>query len=679
MAAIMDLIIIILKIIDKLLPPQAGEKLKKLIEARFMDKKRTFAPLGFGRTLSVKELVPRLHKKYPLTNFYIADDEARFYKLIAENLIESIKECESSLVKDAGLLSAHVRVGLICGPMAHQVADWIGKHRKNLHRDNFREVVFVAMNKAAKLDRFEYSANYLVSLFQHVFQNSHSIVYTFNPYDRTRLNQERRSIDILLCSIGSRNQTDYYFGDWYTRMLDGGFAASALPANCIGDFCLTPMDAIGRIVKENGIMEFIRDNLDPYPLFDTHVREVKAKEARPVKVIVPVGTFYQKEGEREAQEHGITGKETVTRAVLRAGAADICIMSRLLAENLERAIGGYVINKISQKTNKGLRKCEAILLDDGTGDRFSVYDHRERIDRTRCRVDPALEPPSGFLLDIPKIIISELGDEAKDYDWKTETGKFEYHIGDGIYTFDLIDKDVRRPGQWSLVTMQLARQCLAQVYQSRGDKLSVLDMGCGCGVVGLLMSNLPGDMIKRIVFSDVFSKALECTRVNYEKYYTRQMKIIPEYKQGSLFNVCEDEEFDVVAFNPPFLPTNTPSKFKASDSVWINGKYVAELYCENLYEHLTVGGWGILTAADYFDNGLCKEILETKFGKENVVQEDRVILYPCHPEPPIHPANEIENQFDIERNFHYNFEKCFLGDEEFLVFKMRHYMANRVR
>ncbi len=86
-----------------------------------------------------------------------------------------------------------------------------------------------------------------------------------------------------------------------------------------------------------------------------------------------------------------------------------------------------------------------------------------------------------------------------------------------------------------------------------------------------------------------------------------------------------------------------------------------------------------MTAADYFDNGKCKETLQTKFGKDNVIQEDRVILYPCHPKPPIHQAYEFKNRLQIKKDFNYEFEKCFLGGEEFLAFKMRHYLAHRVK
>ena len=68
---------------------------------------------------------------------------------------------------------------------------------------------------------------------------------------------------------------------------------------------------------------------------------------------------------------------------------------------------------------------------------------------------------------------------------------------------------------------------------------SVLDLGCGSGIVGVLTQRAGA----RVTATDVNPGACEAARINGLK----------DVRQGDLFQALNDEQFDHVAFNPPYL------------------------------------------------------------------------------------------------------------------------------
>lgn len=76
----------------------------------------------------------------------------------------------------------------------------------------------------------------------------------------------------------------------------------------------------------------------------------------------------------------------------------------------------------------------------------------------------------------------------------------------------------------------------------------VLDMFCGSGVLGLLLS----DTSSKVVGVDISPKAIECAQINALRKGTANKT---EYRQGSLWAaVNEEEQFDLIVANPPLLP-----------------------------------------------------------------------------------------------------------------------------
>jgi len=321
--------------------------------------------------------------------------------------------------------------------------------------------------------------------------------------------------------------------------------------------------------------------------------------------------------------------------------------------------------------------CKVIDLRDNSEQTILVYDPNGRIEQTHCEVDPTLSLPAHLYSEIPEIIISELLDEATHYDWQNEIGEFHFDVYGNKYKF-FVDKNVRHPGQWSLVTFQMIKKCVEVVFsnvESQSQQLKIWDMGCGCGIVGILTGAVLHNKVNRLLFSDIEAQAIKCT----ERNLSQLLPSMPSctVREGNLFAACDTKEkFHVIAFNPPFLPL-LQSKDTSFDSGGNKGYEIAEEYCANLYEYLDVGGWGILAIADYVDDGRVKSILSARFGEENIQVQERLILYPYEPTRPIPPAYEITARKSIERICDYHFENIYLGGKRFLMFKMRHYLANR--
>lgn len=76
---------------------------------------------------------------------------------------------------------------------------------------------------------------------------------------------------------------------------------------------------------------------------------------------------------------------------------------------------------------------------------------------------------------------------------------------------------------------------------------SVLDIGSGSGCVAIAIAkNLPA---AAVVSVDVCPEALELARRNAE-----QNGVAVDFRQGSLFEAVQGEQFDIIVSNPPYIP-----------------------------------------------------------------------------------------------------------------------------
>jgi methylase of polypeptide subunit release factors len=619
-----------------------------------------------------RSLIKSLRRKYRETRFYIADTQESFYETIAEVLISIIQAKRTAKEADGSPRLQPVRVGIVCGPMVFRTAQHIIDTKLLAATANYANVSFVAMNRAAESDSFQFSASYLATLLSTAFPNSKAVAYTFNTYDIDAINSARNAVDILLCSAGTYpNVPEGYVQIWCKKALTGRSTSQTLPTNCIGDFCLIPIDAEGCVVGDDVLIKKLHEEIDPFPLF-ARLADLKGKST----VVLPINIERKSEhaGRGPGNGGGLTGKETVAKTVLHSGIVDVCVLERALAKNLAAALGDYVLATVSKPVpNEPMRFCRAYHFRDFAGLRdFYVYDPLSRIDAV-CEIRQQDRPKPCSLSVIPQIIISESQKESERYDFKKKSGFFDYCLDGGEHAF-AVDKGVRKPGQFSLVTLQLVSGFVEEIG-IRG-KASVWDLGCGSGFVGILAAKLLGDRVERVLCSDIRPEAVNCTQHNVRNNGLDECRV--QVCVGDLFETrAADAPFDVIAFNAPFLPEALPDHAPL-DCGGRRGTAESLRFCSEARKHLRQGGWAILAVADYVDDGSIRKALEQKFGRQNVHMEERLILYPFKPLDRIPLAHEVECRDELERQFGYRFEICRLGSEEFLAFNMRHYCAKHV-
>lgn len=113
-----------------------------------------------------------------------------------------------------------------------------------------------------------------------------------------------------------------------------------------------------------------------------------------------------------------------------------------------------------------------------------------------------------------------------------------------------------------------------------------LDLGCGAGVVALLLSR----RAVKVVATDINPRAVAMTRFNARLNALENVEV----REGSLFEPVARERFDLIASQPPFIPQPegaTAGDFMTGGSL---GDELSKKLLEVLPDHLVEGGRGVL-------------------------------------------------------------------------------------
>jgi release factor glutamine methyltransferase len=119
---------------------------------------------------------------------------------------------------------------------------------------------------------------------------------------------------------------------------------------------------------------------------------------------------------------------------------------------------------------------------------------------------------------------------------------------------------------------------------------TVLELGTGCGLIAL-------DCARRgshIVCTDINPFAVSLTRRNIKRNQSL-LKGSVEIRQGNLFSVLHKNDlFNVIIFNPPYLPTKKQEKvggwFDIATDGGLNGLRVTKQFIQGLKKHLLKNG-----------------------------------------------------------------------------------------
>jgi release factor glutamine methyltransferase len=183
-------------------------------------------------------------------------------------------------------------------------------------------------------------------------------------------------------------------------------------------------------------------------------------------------------------------------------------------------------------------------------------------------------------------------------------------------------------------TFLAAEQLLSVLGASVKNNLSVLDMGCGTGLLGLIAAK--SKKVQSVLFCDVDSRALELASDNVE-LNRRKLNAVCTFTLSNLFSeISESEKFDIILFNTPYLPKeHLEPKLDSKETAWDGGKggiEIANAFISQASSRLPSGGMLLLVSSSFADLekmiGRAKtdgyELLDEK--KKHIFFEDIVSL-----------------------------------------------------
>lgn len=115
----------------------------------------------------------------------------------------------------------------------------------------------------------------------------------------------------------------------------------------------------------------------------------------------------------------------------------------------------------------------------------------------------------------------------------------------------------------------------------------VLDLGTGCGLFSIIAAREGG----KVVATDVSEQAIDCAKENAEN---QGFQDDIDFRTGYLFEPVKDENFDLIVFNPPYLPVPSEESLEAPlERAWDggpNGRRVIDEFLEKVEDHLDPNG-----------------------------------------------------------------------------------------
>lgn len=122
---------------------------------------------------------------------------------------------------------------------------------------------------------------------------------------------------------------------------------------------------------------------------------------------------------------------------------------------------------------------------------------------------------------------------------------------------------------------------LLQLFCVRQPSRMTLDLGAGCGILGVLASGVS----QRVIATDLNPRAEAFTLFNAWLNGTDNV----EYRNGDTFEPVSDDRFDLIMANPPFFVTPTSSELYCENGMDL------DLYCRRVVReaasHLNEGGF----------------------------------------------------------------------------------------
>jgi len=166
------------------------------------------------------------------------------------------------------------------------------------------------------------------------------------------------------------------------------------------------------------------------------------------------------------------------------------------------------------------------------------------------------------------------------------------------------------------------------------NNYKVFEIGTGCGLIALECARLGA----RVICSDINPYAIKLVKQNYIENISR-LKGSIDVRYGDLFSVLKkDEKFDVIIFNPPYLPIDKNDVIEKED--WINiatnggidGLNLIVKYILKLKKHLRKNGnayftFSSLSSREKLNKYLLKTGMKNQIISSRKYDDEKINVY----------------------------------------------------
>ena len=155
----------------------------------------------------------------------------------------------------------------------------------------------------------------------------------------------------------------------------------------------------------------------------------------------------------------------------------------------------------------------------------------------------------------------EIKSEKKRIKYTIQNKKFEFITDNGVFSKSKVD----------FGTDLMLNEFLKRNKSLRSEKIKILDIGCGYGVVSVILKSFYPEI--SITLSDVNERALELSEENLKKYGINDYHII---KSDAFEKITE--KFNVILSNPP-IRAGKDIIFKIYSEAYEHLNENGEFYC----------------------------------------------------------------------------------------------------
>ena len=141
----------------------------------------------------------------------------------------------------------------------------------------------------------------------------------------------------------------------------------------------------------------------------------------------------------------------------------------------------------------------------------------------------------------------------------------------------------------------LIEVALKKIGTRRNDPLSILDIGCGSGIIGIVLARECKQA--EITAVDISETALNLSRENAKRHEVFDRL---QFKKSDLFSSLPSQQFDLILSNPPYIKEADWVKNFEPREALRGGKEGIDIHCKIIQEaqyHLKRGGYLLMEMA----------------------------------------------------------------------------------